>query len=156
MKKMEMFGDALATLGHDIAMKAAEQESQAQESWDKIKTMFSLAKALGAEGEAFDALYGAGERVVQKKAIWYRRQKQIVKMAMEYGVDISTMTQREAAEAVEAAREAAKTPQQKAADALRMVERSVKGAVATGATRNLAAAVAVGTKRGSKATARAH
>src|SRR5688500_16396826 len=129
-RKMDVFGDALATLGHDIAAMAAQQDAEAAASWEKIKTMFRLAQTMGLGPEAYDAIYAPGEKVIQKKAIWYRRQKNILRQALALGVEIEAeMTQKEAAEAVEQAREAQKSPEQKAQDALKMLKRSVKGAV---------------------------
>lgn len=149
-QKMDVFGDALATLGQDIAEIAAQQDAEANASWEKTKTMFNLAKTLGLENEAFEAMYAPGERVVQKKAIWYRRQKRILKQALELGVEITAdMTQKDAAEAVEAAREAAKTQQQREADALQMLKRSMKGAVkASGDVSKIKEAVSMRTSPG--------
>lgn len=134
MQKMDVFGDALATLGAEIAHAAVVQDAEAAANWEKLKTMMKLAQTLGLQDEAFEALFSPGEKMVQKKAIWYRRQKQLIKAAMELGVDLTGMTQAQAKDATDAAREKAKTPQQKEADAMRMLERSMKGAMRS--TRN--------------------
>lgn len=132
MRKMEVFGEALTTLGLDIATQAAQQDADAQSNWDKLKMMLKLAQTLGLEKEAFDALYDAGQKVPQRKALWYRRQKRLIKLAMELDVDISTLSMKDAEAAVLEAREARRSPEDRQADALRMVERTMKGAVNVG------------------------
>ncbi len=129
MRKMEVFGEALATLGQEIATTAVAQDVEAAESWEKLKTMIKLAQALGLESEAFDALYSPGEKIVHKKAIWYRRQKRVLKAALALGVDVTGMTLEQAMEATNAARDATKTPAQRESDALQMLTRTVKGAM---------------------------
>lgn len=129
MRKMELFSDALASLGHDIAAQAVQQNEEAQANWSKLTTMLKLAQSMGMGQEAFEALYSAGDRLQQRKAIWYRRQKRVIKDALEYGIDLTDRTMKEAEDLVLEAREAAKTDTQREADAMRMLERSMKGAV---------------------------
>lgn len=129
MRKAELFNEAMANLGYDIAAQAAQQDEEAQASWAKLVTMLTLAQQLDMGQEAFEALYGAGDKVQQKKAIWYRRQKRIIKDALEYGIDLTDRTMKEAEDLVLEARESAKTDTQREADAMRMLERSMKGAV---------------------------
>ena len=129
MRKMELFSDALASLGHDIAAQAVQQNEEAQANWSKLTTMLKLAQTMGMGQEAFEALYSAGDRLQQRKALWYRRQKRIIKEALEYGIDLTDRTMKEAEDLVLEARESAKTDTQREADAMRMLERSMKGAV---------------------------
>lgn len=129
MRKTELFSQALASLGHDIAMQAAQQNEEAQANWSKLTMMLKLAQNLELGQEAFEALYSPGDKIQQKKAIWYRRQKKLIKEALEYGIDLTDKSMKEAEDLVLEAKEAAKTDTQREADAMRMLERSMKGAV---------------------------
>lgn len=139
--KKNMFSEALETLGQQVADKAVEHEREAHENWMQMLTMFSLARSLGQGEEAFEALFAPAERMVQKKALWFRRQKSTMKQALALDVDISGLTHAEAAQKVEEAREEAKTPEERAANSLRMLQRSMKGAVTYGGARQAAKAV---------------
>lgn len=130
MKELQVnIGDMLASTGLELAQAAAQQEEEANAMWEKIKFTFSMYKTFGMAQEVYDALYSAGDKVIAKKAIWYRRQKRLVKHLIDFDVDFSDMSMKEASDHVAMLRNEAKTPKQKQKDSLRMLERSMKGAV---------------------------
>lgn len=147
MRKTELFSQALASLGHDIAMQAAQQNEEAQANWSKLTMMLKLAQNLELGQEAFEALYSPGDKIQQKKAIWYRRQKKLIKEALEYGIDLTDKSMKEAEDLVLEAREAAKTDTQREADAMRMLERSMKGAVNASQNKDKVLDVVLGRQR---------
>ena len=130
MKELNVnIGDSLAALGQEAAQAAATHEDEANAMWDRIKLHFKIFQSIGMTQEAYEALYSAGDKVVNKKALWYRRQKRLVKQLIDFNVDFSSMTMKEASEYVANMRQEAKSPRQKQRDSLRMLERAMKGAV---------------------------
>lgn len=130
MTKTNVFNDALSNLGSEIVTLAAQQEEAMAQAWHKVRTMFSLAQSVGAEQEAFTLLFEAGDKVLVRKALWYRRMKRTLKACMDLGIDIRPdMDFAGAMQAVSEAQRAGRTPAQVEADAMRMFERTAKGAM---------------------------
>lgn len=134
MDRVDIFEDAMSKLGSDIAAQAARHEQEAQEAWERVRTLFSLAQALGAAQMAYDMLFSAGDKTLAKKAIWYRRQKRLLAAAIDQGITVSDkMDMKALEEAVTRNRRESRTPEERQADAMRMVARTTKGALSAGA-----------------------
>lgn len=129
-KALSIFGDALTAMGTDIAERAAAQAREEDESFDRAKTVLSLAQSLGVGKEAHTALFEPGEKLVARKTLWYRRHKRMFAQALALDIPIHTSaTYKTLAEEVFERREGMKTTEQRQEDALRMFQRTAKGAL---------------------------
>lgn len=129
-KALSIFGDALTAMGTDIAERAAAQSREEDEAFERARTLLSLAQSLGVGKEAHVALFEPGEKIVARKTLWYRRHKRLFGLAMELEVPIrSNITQKELAEEISDKRDSLKSVQQRQEDALRMFQRTAKGAL---------------------------
>ena len=127
---LDVFGDALATMGERLADTAVRHAKEEENAFNQARTLLSLAQSLGMGKEAHEALYGPGEREPARKVLWCRRQKRLFNQAMELEVPILTdVSQKALMAAVYQRRELGRTEQQRQEDALRMFQRTAKGAL---------------------------
>lgn len=128
--KLSIFGDALYAMGKDLAERAAAQAREEEECFTKAKTLLSLAQSLGVGKEAHDALFDPGEKMTARKTLWYRRQKRLFGMALDLDIALArNASQKSLAETVYRKRDELKSMEQKQEDALRMFQRTAKGAL---------------------------
>lgn len=123
-------------LGQEMATAAHQQVVGAVSYWDRCRTVFSAAQAQGKGQEAFDAIFGPGEKVKGKKAPWYRTYKSILSNALQHGVTIGQDMGMSAAQAaVKEAKDNAADAGDKAAKLVEMFTKMAQGCLNAGVSK---------------------
>lgn len=140
-----VFDEALSKLGFDIATMAAQHEQDSTVSWERVRTLFTLAQGVGAQEHAFRLLFGE-TYTNAKKALWFRRQKRLLSEALKLGIRVEDGISMQALEnVVKQAREEIKSPEEKERDSLKMLERSAKGTLTHATNRDAVVRSLLGT-----------
>lgn len=149
------FNQMMATFGQGIAEMAIQQEHEANEAWNQIKTQITLARRLGREAEVIETIFAEGAKKPQRKPLWYRKAKRVVKLALEQNVDFTRLSLRDTERKLSDLRRSQRSRKDREADALRMVQRTMKGALERAGEKRVLAAVQAVAPKPQRSTSRA-